>query len=119
MRQLLALAAGLLAAAGGALILGEYELNGITPIVAGILFGLFVAEIVTAIGRRRDQAAVLASAVIAAVGMAWAAWRSTGPDEEWELVPGTAWAGVVLAAVAAVVWLRNPGRRAAGSGRAP
>jgi hypothetical protein len=114
-RQVLALAAGALAAAGGALILGEYELEGMTPVVAGVLFGLIVGEVVTAAGKRRDVTAAVASAVIAAAGMAWAAWRSTGPDEHWSLVPGMAWVGVGLGAAAALAWVRTPGRRAARS----
>ena len=112
MRQVLGLVAGAVAAAGGALILGEYELEGMTPVVAGVLFGLIVAEVVTAIGKRRDGTAALASAAIAAAGMTWAAWRSTGPDEHWSLVPGMAWVGVALGAVAALAWIRTPGRPA-------
>lgn len=103
------------AAALGAAILGEYELEGLTPLVAGILFGLILGEIVTAVGGRRDQPAAATSAVVTAAGMAWAAWRSTGPDEHWSLVPDLAWVGVVLGAVAAFLWVRTPGRRGAGS----
>ncbi|MGH9178853.1 MAG: hypothetical protein ACRD0N_09910 [Acidimicrobiales bacterium] len=115
MRRVLALAAGAVAAAGGALILGEYELEGMTPVVAGVLFGLVVAEVVTAAGKRRDVPAAVASAAVSAAGMTWAAWRSTGPDEHWSLVPGMAWVGVGLAALAALAWVRTPGRRAARS----
>lgn len=119
MRRLIATVAGAVAAAGGALILGEYQLEGTTPLVAGILFGLIVGEVVTAAGRRRDAGAAVTAAVTAAAGMAWAAWRSTGPDEQWDLVPGQAWIGVGLAAVGALLWVRSPGRRAAGSPPAP
>ena len=113
------MAAGAATAAAGAVILGEYELEGATPIVAGILFGLIVSEVVTAVARHRDVSAVATSAALAAVGMAWGAWLSTGPDEDWSFVPDMAWVGVALAAVAAVLWVRTPGRRAAGSRRAP
>lgn len=110
---------GAAVAAGGALILGEYDLRGTTPIVAGLLFGLILGEVVTAVGRRRDLLAAATAAAVGGLGMLWAAWRSTGPDETWSLVPGEAWAGVVLGAVAAGLWVRTPGRRAAGSRRAP
>lgn len=113
------MAVGAVASAFGAVILGEYQLEGVTPIVAGVLFGLILAELVTAVGKSRDTALVAASAVLAAVGMVWGAWLSTGPDEDWSFVPGLAWVGVVLAPLAAVVWLRNPGRSARGSRRAP
>lgn len=119
MHRLLALGAAGAAAVLGAVILGEYDLRGFTPLIAGLLFGLIVAEIVTAVGRRRDLAAAGSSAVAAAAGMAWAAWRSTGPDESWSRVPDAAWVGVALAAAGALLWLRTPGRRAAGSRRGP
>jgi hypothetical protein len=118
-RRLLAVLVAALAAAIGALILGEYELEGMTPIVAGVLFGLIIGEAVTAVGRRRDQVAAVTSAVVTALGMAWAAWRSTGPDEHWSLVPDLAWVGVALGAIAAFLWVRTPGRRAAGSRPTP
>ena len=37
---------GALLCALGALILGEYEFSGVTPIGAGILFGLVISEVV-------------------------------------------------------------------------
>lgn len=109
------MAAAALAAAVGAAILGEYELDGMTPVVAGILFGLIIAELVTAVARRRDLVAAAASALVTALGVMAAAWRSTGPHEDWSLVPDVAWLGVVLGAIAAALWVRTPGRRAAGS----
>lgn len=117
MRRVLALAAGALAAAVGAVILGEYELQGVTPFVAGILFGVIVAEVVTVAGRRHDLATTGGCAALAAAGMVWAAWISSG--EDWSYVAGEAWFGVVLAAVAAGLWIRTPGRPGAGSRPAP
>ena len=117
MRRVLALAAAALAAAGGGLILGEYELTGVTPVVAGLLFGLVVAEIAVAVGKSRDAVTAAGCAAFAAAGMVYAAWISSG--EDWSYVPGGVWAGVALAAAAAVWWVRNPGRRAARSRRAP
>lgn len=119
MRRVLALVAAAAAAAVGALILGEYELQGLTPLVAGILFGLILGELITAVGRRRDMAAAASSAIVTAIGMTWAVWRSTGPDEHWSLVSDLAWVGVVLGPVAAFLWVRTPGRREAGSRREP
>ena len=111
--------AGAAASAAGAVILGEYELDGLTPILAGVLFGLIVGELVSAVARRRDPALAAAAALLAAAGMTWGAWLSTGPDEGWSFVPGLAWVGVALAAAAAAVWVRSPGRRAPGSRRGP
>lgn len=108
---------GGLFAALGALILGEYDLTGVTPVVAGILFGLIVAEIMTVAGRATDAMLAAAAALFSAAGMVWAAWISSGRD--WGYVPGGAWVGVVLAALAAVVWIRNPGKRGSRTPREP
>lgn len=99
--------------AAGAVILGEYQLSGFTPLVAGVLFGMVEAELMLVVGRRRDAVAMAAAGAFAAAGMVWASWISAGDD--WGYVAGTAWVGAALAPVAAVLWLRNPGRRAAGS----
>lgn len=119
MRRLLAVAAGGVASAFGAVILGEYELNGPTPLLAGALFGLILGELVPTVARSRDPAVAGATAALAALGMTWGAWLSTGPDEDWAFVPGRAWVGVAVAVVAAVLWVRTPGRRARGSRRGP
>lgn len=116
-RRVLALAAGAAAAAAGAVILGEYELTGFTPVVAGLLFGVIVAEVVTVVGRHRDVVVVGGCAAFSAAGMVWAAWISAGKD--WAYVPGGAWFGAALAALAAAAWVKSPGRRARGSRRAP
>lgn len=99
------------------MILAEYELTGLTPVVAGLLFGVIVAEVVTVIGRRHDPVTAAACAAFASGGMVWGAWLSSGDD--WSYVPGGVWVGVVLAAAAAFVWIRNPGRRVPGSRPAP
>ncbi|HEV7888909.1 MAG TPA: hypothetical protein VGO92_15230 [Acidimicrobiales bacterium] len=112
MRQLLAVVAAVAASSLGALILGEYELAGTTPFVAGVLFGLVVAELVLALAKPRPGSAAAAAGVVApALGMVWAAWISSGRD--WGYVPDAAWAGVALAPVAAALWLRSGRRRPA------
>lgn len=113
------MAVGAAAAAFGAVILGEYQLEGATPIVAGLLFGLILAELMTAVAKDRGTPLAGAAAVLAATGMTWGAWLSTGPDEDWSFVPDLAWLGVALAAAAAAVWVRSPARRARGSRPAP
>jgi hypothetical protein len=112
MRQLLAGVAAAAASAFGALILGEYQLVGATPFIAGVLFGLVVAELVLSIAKPAPAPGAAAVGVTApALGMVWAAWISSGRD--WHFVPHLAWAGVVLAPLAAAFWLRN-GRRTPG-----
>lgn len=102
MRLALALVAGAAVAALAALILGEYELAGWTPYVAGVAFGLVVAEVTTTISRRRGPRPGLPSAALAAGAMAWAAWISSGRD--WSYVPSGTWAGVALAAACGAGW---------------
>ena len=99
------------------MILGEYELTGLTPVIAGLLFGVIVAEVVSGVGRRHDLVTAVGCAGFAAAGMVWAAWISSG--EDWSYVPGGVWVGVALAAAAAALWIRNPGRPGAGNRRAP
>lgn len=117
MRDLAAVAAGSAIAALGALLLGEYELDGATPLIAGALFGLVLAEVVVAVGGRRDGRTAVASAVLAAAGMIGAAWISSGND--WSFVPALGWVGVAIGAAAAAASVKAPGRRARGSPRAP
>jgi len=101
-RLVLALVVGAATAALAALILGEYEMTGWTPYLCGVAFGLVVAEVVTSIARRSGPAVAVACAALAAGGMVWAAWISSGRD--WSYVPGAAWVGVGLAGVLAVGW---------------
>ena len=114
MRQLLAVLVAALAAALGALILGEYEMVGTTPYVEGVLFGLVIAEVVLTVAKPRPSPPAMTAAAIApAIGMVWAAWISSGRD--WDYVPDGAWVGAVLAPIAAAFWLRQSrgrGRRA-------
>ncbi|MGH9164503.1 MAG: hypothetical protein ACRDZW_03180 [Acidimicrobiales bacterium] len=117
MRSLLAALAVLAAASLGALILGEYELAGFTPIVAGLLFGLVLAEVAMAAAGRSTPPVAAGAAVAGALGLVWAAWISSGRD--WSFVPTEAWVGVGLAAVSAAGWVRAGRGRAGGSRRSP
>ena len=117
MRHLLGVAAAVLAAAFGGLVLGEYELKGAMGVVAPVLFGLAVAEVLVAAARRADWASAALAAVLSAAAFAWSAWIQAGRD--WDFVTGLRWAGVPLAAAAAALWIRSSGRRAAGSPAGP
>jgi peptidoglycan/LPS O-acetylase OafA/YrhL len=108
-------AAGLLAAtvvaALGALILGEYEFEGTLPLVAGLLFGLVVAEVAIEVGRRRTWVVGAVAGLLAAAGLVWAGWISSG--EGLNPMPSGAWLAAGLALLVAV------GRTIAGGGRRP
>ena len=113
MRHLLGVAAAVIAAAFGGLVLGEYELKGAMLVVAAARFGVAVAEVLVAASRHASTGHALLAAVLTALGFAWSSWIQAGRD--WGYVTGLRWAGVPIAAVAAALWVRSSGRRAAGS----
>ena len=118
----------LLVAALGAVILGEYELSGGRPLLAGVLFGVTVAEVIASTagpgpgagGSEDDELYLLGTApLITEAGLVWATWISTGHD--LERAATTAWLGIGLGMLASLLWLRSAGRRGARipDGRAP
>jgi hypothetical protein len=118
MRPVFALLAGAATAALGAVILGEYQLTGLTGVIAGGLFGLAVAEVVLTVGgaslARLLVPAMVAVGVFAAGGLAWAAWISAGHD--WGYVPNGGWIGLAVGVVMGPWWLRGGIRRAVNLG---
>jgi hypothetical protein len=112
MRPVLALAAGALTAAFGALVLGEYELKGVTAGVAGAVFGLVVGEVVVTLGRRQDVVVGIASAVLAGAGLLWAAWIWSG--RSWTGPPRGAWVAVGVGGVVALAWVSGLKVRSSG-----
>src|SRR4051794_39812857 len=113
MRPALALLAGAATAAFGALVLGEYQLTGLTGVIAGVLFGLAIGELLLAAGGRAlsgQAIAPVAAALFTVGGLTWAAWRSASLNQ-WSEVPVGAWIGIALGAVAAPLWFRSGARR--------
>jgi hypothetical protein len=100
---------GAAAAALGALILGEYEFNGATPYLAGLLFGIAIAEVILAVARASTRPLAVVAAVETGLGVLWAAWISSGRG----LTPiqPAAYAGIVLGVVVGGVWTLVPTRR--------
>lgn len=83
----------------GALILGEYEFSGVTPIFAGVLFGLVISEMVLEIGRKRHLVLGLVMAGMVAGALAWAGYVSSG--EGLRPFPNGAWVAMAFGAVTA------------------
>jgi hypothetical protein len=102
--------AAALVAALGAVILGEYELAGFRPLLAGLLFGITVGEVLATVARTTDGYLLGTAALLAEAGLVWATWISTGHD--LRDASATAWVGVAVGAAAGPVWLRSAGRRA-------
>lgn len=111
LRAGIGLVLGALVATLGAFLLGEYQFDGALPIVAGVLFGLVVAEVVVEVGRRRTLPVALGAGVEAGAGVVWAGWISAG--EGLEPIAGVAWlaAGVAVLVAAARIaggrWRRD------------
>jgi ABC-type Mn2+/Zn2+ transport system permease subunit len=117
MRHLLGVVTAAAAAAFGGLVLGEYELKGAMVVVAAVLFGLAVAEVLVAIARRTGPVEATLAGVLTALGFAWSSWIQSGRD--WEFVSGVRWLGVPIGVVAAAAWVRSSGRRAVDSRAEP
>lgn len=96
--------AAVAAAALAALILGEYEYVGYVPIVAGLVVGLLVAEVLVSLGRWRAWPAAALAAALSAGALVWGGWITSGKG--LEPYPAWAWAGAALAALAAAVRAR-------------
>lgn len=103
-----ALGVAALATVLGAFILGEYQFRGWLPPVAGVLFGVVVAEIAVELGRRRNVVVAATCGGLTAAGLVWAGWISAG--EGLEPIPGGAWLAAALGLVAAVVRVLGPRR---------
>ena len=113
MRVVLGALAAAVTAFGAGLIMGEYELRGWLPYVAGVLFGLAVAEAAITAGASRSWVLAVPAAGLAFAGLLWAAKIDAGGD--LDQVAGPRWIGAALAAVAAAWWIRQLGGRAASS----
>ena len=114
MRLVLALVTAAATAALGAVILGEYQLAGLTGIIAGALFGLAIAEVVLTVGggpavAAQLNVAMVVAAVVSAAGLVWTAWISSGHD--FGYAPKGLWAGAVVSALVSPWWLRGGVRR--------
>lgn len=104
MRPTLAVVGAALVAALAANILGEYELTPVVAVVAGLVVGFVLAELVTTVGQWRGVAAAAIIAVLAAGSILWAGWIDS--DEGVEPYPVPAYAGAVVAAVTGAVKAR-------------
>ena len=122
MRQVLALVSATLLAALGAVVLGEYPLEGTTALVGFPLYGVAVSELALALAKRLAPATLAAVAVVVAGGLTWALWISFGHFRNDVRPPVLSWVMVGVAVLAAVGWgwprRRRHGNDAAASERA-
>lgn len=93
-----------------ALILGEYEMKGAVPLIAGAVVGLLLSEAVVGVGRWRGPAAAAAAGSGGAVSLLLAGWiDSTQGVEPYPVFAAVG--AVVAAAVAVARALPVPGAR--------
>jgi hypothetical protein len=116
-RQVLALVAATLLAALGAVVLGEYPLEGTTVLIGFPLYGIAVGEVALAIAKRLAPVTLAAVAAVVAGGLAWALWISFGHFRNDVTPPVLSWVMVGAAVLAAVLW-GWPRRRRHGRGDA-
>jgi hypothetical protein len=108
-RVILGCVVAVLVAALGGLIMGEYELRGPMALLAGVLFGLAVAETAITIGRSSDWVLVAVAALAAFAGLTWAASIDAG--DSLARIAVLRWIGSLLALVSAGWWVRSLGSR--------
>lgn len=118
MRQVLAIVAAAALAALGAVVLGEYPLQGTTVVVGFPLYALAVTETALAVGRRLRPVTLAAVAALVAGGLTWALWISFGHFRNAVRPPTLSWVMVGVAVVASVVWARSSHRRGSGPSKA-
>jgi hypothetical protein len=99
MRHAFALVAGVAVAAVGGLIVGEYPFHGWTPYIAGVLFGLVVAEVVVTLAGAETVWSGVVCALCTAGGLAYAVWDDAGYGVR--PIGIAAWVGVAIGAVVA------------------
>lgn len=93
----------------GGLIMGEYQLLGVMALVAGVLFGLAIAEVAITAGKSSGWGLVTVAALSAFGGHTWAAYIEAG--DSLSRVAGLRWVGSLLALVSAAWWVRSLGSR--------
>lgn len=104
-----AIGLGAAAAALGGLILGEYPFTGVMPYIAGVLFGLVVAEVIVSVSQQQGKLTALAAAVCSAGGLGWAVWISAGKGVD--PIPIGGWVAIGIGTVVALFrgGIRAPG----------
>lgn len=112
MRRPLAAVVALAVAAVCGAILGEYDLTGVVPLIAGALFGVVVAEATALVGGRDRVTAVIAG-VATAAGLTLSIWIIS---DHFRFVHAWSWSAVAVGPAAAALWIvRGSARPADGS----
>ena len=88
----------------GGVVLGEYDLRGTTVIIGFPLYGVAVAELASAVGRRLAAATLVALAVLVAAGLSLALWISFGHFRNEVAPPVMSWVMVAVATAATPAW---------------
>jgi hypothetical protein len=118
-RHVWAVVAGAVLAAVGAVVLGEYDLQGATAVVGFPLFGIAVAEVAMVPSKRLAVATRAALAAVTGAALSWSLWISFGHFVAGGRPPALSWAMVVVGAAAAYAWGGTGERRGAAPTDAP
>ncbi len=109
MRVVIGAVAAVLVGLLGGLIVGEYQLLGAWALIAGVLFGLVVAEATITVGKSSDWFIVTVAAAAAFGGYAWSAYIEAG--DSFGRIGALRWMGALLALASAGWWVRSLGSR--------
>lgn len=104
MRSWLGHGVALVVGAFGAVVLGEYALDGWLALLSGLLLGLLVGEATLAVVRRPRPVHTVTCALASIGGMSWALWISLGHRLGDATTWG--WAAVVVAGLAGALRAR-------------
>ncbi|MEX2659213.1 MAG: hypothetical protein WD232_05930 [Acidimicrobiales bacterium] len=110
MRRTVGIVVAVCGAALSAFILGEYEMVGIVPVMAGVVVGLLLSEVVVGIARWWGPVAAVLVGTLAVASLILAGWIDS--SQGVEPYPTMAGVGAAVAAVVAVAraW-RRPRRQ--------
>lgn len=111
-RPVLAVVVGAAASGLSALILGEYSMAGFTPVVAGVLLGVAMGELLLTLARTPDWPTAAAAAVLTDAALGVGTWIGYHDRHQ---VPFGLWIALVLGTVASAGWIRSSARRATSS----
>ena len=110
-RPVVAVGLAIVLAAFGAVILGEQPLEGVMVVVAAVLLGVALGELIYSVARYGDGWLAGAAALLTEAAMVWALYIETG--HRLDLAGAEAWLATGLGCAISAFWVRSAARRGA------
>ena len=109
MRAVLSVLVTALVGAGGAVILGEYEMVGVVAFLMGIIFGVVLAEVAAWFAKDPATELAVAVALLTQAALVWSLWIGSG--HRMDLVAVEAWVATALGTVGSALWFKSAAQR--------